>query len=64
MNFTIIFIVSVAGTYYMYAGKKNAKFAMMISGAIMCALPYFVTDNKIMAGLIAALIAVPFLIKE
>jgi hypothetical protein len=63
VNSLIIGILAGAiGMGYFIYGKRQAKFAPMIAGVLLCVYPYF-TENVLWLSVIGALLLVaPFLI--
>jgi hypothetical protein len=56
-----IFAGAVGMGYFIY-GKRQAKFAPMLAGVLLCVYPYF-TDNLLWLCVIGAiLMAAPFLV--
>jgi hypothetical protein len=55
-------ILGSIGTGYFVYGKKQRKGSAMISGALLCGLPWFISNNLLLvaAGILVA--AVPFIV--
>jgi hypothetical protein len=61
---TELFIGLVAGTFgmaYFIYGKKQSRFAAMISGVLLCVYPYVVSGTVWLCVVGALLLAVPFM---
>lgn len=55
-------VAGVFGVGYFMYGRRQAKFAPMISGVLLCVYPYFF-DNPLWLSLAGiALLAVPFVV--
>jgi len=65
MTATSLFISVIAGAigmgYFMY-GKRQVRYAPMISGMILCVYPYFVSSTLWLCVIGLGLIVAPFLI--
>ena len=48
--------------YFIY-GKKMQLFVPMVSGGLLCALPYFVDNNLVLILLSLAAMIAPFVLK-
>jgi hypothetical protein len=62
---TNLFIGIVAGGFgmaYLLYGRRQAKFAPVIAGLLLCAYPYFVDSVFWLCVVGVALIAAPFLL--
>lgn len=59
----IVLFSSVGAGYFIY-GKKQVKFVSMISGILLCVLPYIISHSYLMGGIGIVLMALPFLISE
>ena len=53
-------IAGVFGMAYFVYGKRQAKFAPMISGVLLCVYPYFINSLVWLCVAGAALLVVPF----
>ncbi|HLX30924.1 MAG TPA: hypothetical protein VKV24_20805 [Casimicrobiaceae bacterium] len=56
-----IFTGAIGVGYFMY-GKRQARFAPLIAGMLLCVYPYFVTGVVWLVVVGAALMAAPFFI--
>ena len=63
MNSLIVGIIAGAiGVGYFIYGKRQAKFAPLLAGMLLCIYPYF-TDSLLWLSVIGlALVAAPFLV--
>lgn len=65
MNATTLFIGVIAGAigmgYFIY-GKRQLRYAAMISGMILCVYPYFIDSVLWLCVVGLVLIVAPFLI--
>ncbi len=62
---TQIFLGIVAGAIglaYITYGKRQARFAALISGVLLCAVPYFIDSVVWLCVVAALLMAAPFVI--
>lgn len=55
-------IISTVGVGYMMYGRRQARFAPVIAGVVLCIYPYFVDDWLWLIVIGVPLLAVPFLI--
>jgi len=55
-------MAGVVGAAYFLYGKKQARFAPMICGALLCVYPWFVTSVLWLSIVGLALMAAPFFI--
>ncbi|MBI3527045.1 MAG: hypothetical protein HY067_03680 [Betaproteobacteria bacterium] len=53
-------IAGVFGMAYFVYGKRQAKFAPMICGVLLCLYPYFIDSLAWLCVIGAALLVVPF----
>ncbi len=55
-------IISTVGVGYMMYGRRQARFAPVIAGVVLCIYPYFVDDWLWLIVIGVPLLAAPFLI--
>ena len=53
-------IAGVFGMAYLVYGKRQSKFAPMISGVLLCVYPYFIDSLVWLCVIGAVLLVVPF----
>lgn len=57
-----LFFGSFGFAYFMY-GKRQSALVPAVSGVLLMVFPYFVSNNYVLAGMGAMLMALPFLIR-
>lgn len=63
MNSLVVGLIAGAfGIGYFVYGKKQRKFAPMLSGVLLCVYPYLTENLFWLIGIGAALLAAPFFI--
>lgn len=57
------FAAGVLGAAYFIYGKKAQRPVPLVSGALLCVLPFFIDNLWILAGVCLVLLIAPFVIK-
>ena len=66
MDLTWFILSSVAGIFgvaYFIYGKKEQRPIPLLSGALLCVLPYFIDNITVLVLVCLGLLAAPFLIR-
>lgn len=66
MNSTTIFLSLIFGSIgmgYLVYGKKQQRLLPLVSGLVLCAIPYFISSALILSGICILVILLPFILK-
>jgi len=66
MDATILFLGVIFGSIglgYIVYGRKQKKPIALVSGLVLCGIPYFISNTILLLAVGAALIALPFLLR-
>jgi hypothetical protein len=55
-------VTGAFGLAYIVYGKRQAKFAPLVSGVLLCTYPYFITSWAALAIVGALLLVAPFVV--
>ncbi len=55
-------LASAFGVAYLIYGRRQAKYAPMVAGVVLCICPYFIDSVLWLCVVGGALVAVPFLV--
>ena len=55
-------LTGAVGVAYFVYGKRQARFAPLIAGMLLCVYPYFVSSVKWLVVIGVALLAAPFML--
>lgn len=61
-NLVIGILTGAVGVAYFVYGKRQARFAPLIAGMLLCVYPYFVSSVTWLVVIGVALIAAPFVL--
>ena len=57
-------VAGIVGAYYFMYGRKRANIPMMISGIILCVVPYFISNVYGLSLFCLGLAVAPFLLER